>query len=709
MTIPFKHWVYYALFSAVFCSFCLSSQAQKRGFEQTYTKFWKTAVPDFEDKVEADFLGADAVILNEKTEWDIESAEGVTTVKRFLRIKFLTQEGIQQFSRISVPESVDPSDEYSNLPTWERTQKHRPKYADLKVEYFRARKYLRDGSQQVKSLVPRSKIEQEHWGFKPFKEKVFAYHFDLTNIQVGDVVEVEYAYYVPYYFNSKRFFFHDQLPKQKVEFTLTYPLYQVFIIGSELRGIGREYEEKINDEGKGEIKFQFQNLVACIDEANSRYYEHLPYFFYYIHDNIYGNYDESGSLIEHLPYSWYHHAYAKIGLKRNAPLTTLGNAPLRYWLKEGINRLPFPERLYAFQWEVNKELTYNTKPYLLTVGQNNFNRMISDEEIRAEKMHEFYEWVFTYWEKEFFSATTIDKRINRINTETFLPPFGANYLYVVDHHNQPLFVMPKNHQTGYEVNELPFYLEGVKSLLINQMIDHREADNSVVFTTSPKVNNYDNRRFTDLTLKANLEQQSMSVEGMTLLSGQYSTLIRRYFMHREMDSSVNVLYYALPAFDRQNPQQNLASEVVMADKRPPYETAVETKYATSLPIQKIDDKKYQISMQNWFPFVIHPNFEASERDLPYYADFQGMDTFVYTIEFEEEVKLNPYDNMPIIIENKWGSFTFHISQLSPNKVEVMARYTILSDVVSAYQAIDVEQIYHMIEKINQAMFVVEKL
>ena len=156
------------LFYIIFCIIIYANNiyAQFTNYQRKYLQEWEEKAIKNE-KVASEFAKEDAVILYEKNAWNIKSftnkGERTSMFQRNLRIKFLTQKGIEMYAKVSIPEPCDPQFEYSDLPKDKHDEIYRPKYFELNIRYLKARLIKEDGT--VTHLKPQDNITSEDLRF----------------------------------------------------------------------------------------------------------------------------------------------------------------------------------------------------------------------------------------------------------------------------------------------------------------------------------------------------------------------------------------------------------------------------------------------------------------------------------------------------------------------------------------------------------------
>src|SRR5688572_19761656 len=315
-----------SLFIFAFAS-AQSFQYKKYNFE------WAPGHPE-SIPVEDQFKNEDAVILDEKVIYDIggnqippyyflnhranyfyigESTSGLSPiVQKHVRIKFLTSEGIKKFSTIILPESFDPTSDWSTVRPELRDSIYRPKGEFECIRYFAARILRADGT--IGNAVLDEKTQMELNRHNKINSKLFNWMIRIINLEPGDELELDYSYEGAFNIDpSTRIFFNGDIPKQNFHLTMRYPEHDYYIL-TYANGV-KPYDSimvsKKNYNGT-EYFFSMKNLPGGLRECGGRPYTQYPYITYYKHEREYGIMDQKTKFITRpLPYPW---SYIAAGL-----------------------------------------------------------------------------------------------------------------------------------------------------------------------------------------------------------------------------------------------------------------------------------------------------------------------------------------------------------------------------------------------------------
>lgn len=731
---------------------------QKRKFE------WNKPVKKGEALAEQ-YKDEDAVILFEKVEWEINDLEQSTLFRKHIRIQFLTPKGIQKHSRITIPEPVDPPREYADIAMSKRAHIHRPKYFDLEILEFGARIIKPNGT--VRNVSPMDSIEAERLEYNGNTRTAYAYYFSLPNIEEGDVVEIMYEYFLPYQFDWRRMFFHGILPKQHFEMSFTYPARE-YVVWDYVNGASPTDSIKLPFKPyQIKLSWQYEHLAGCMNEVGAQIYQDLPHLNYYIHNKVFGRY-EHDVIAEYQPYTWDYVAYDLIDFRKHnihktqKRISRKENALNQFYKQQTVSipkqsllkrlqhihqtiteqfdfqadkdhfnntdkrlaKLPsfFGERLLR---EINQSYLYSglfhrfvenptaqleTQAFVGTdaAKPERVPQSLKNKELYSTNRFSIYEGIFNRLKTDYYRVNIADKRVSLIDSHKCLPIIGENRLFSTQIGENIYYVYPKKARFGYALNELPFYLENTKTLHIDQMTESYLDKQNVLFFDTPQSQFKDNYRLIHVLGIVNLNEPQISFDAKVMLSGQYSTLTRGLYQYEEIDSTLNQRY------SKKVSALNSASVgeytyPLTYDKEYPFRAEVRLTYQGAELVSQTTDSTYLINMNNWFRHIIHEHFDADRRDLNYYPDFQGRDIYRYFLVFDQPVTLPDYKDLPLLIENSFGVYSFGIYAITDRIVMVESDFATIAEQVPTENAHEVAHLYSAIRQVEQSNLLIKVL
>jgi hypothetical protein len=726
--------------------------AQYTQYKQELPPAWKNPNPRFAP-IDSAFLGEDAVILFDKSEWAVNDMQYSTTFKKHLAIQFLTKNNIAQNARIVIPETSDPLREYADLPLAQRASTHRPKYFDLQLLYLSARLIKPDGT--VRFVTLQDSIETETLLFDAIEYRAYAYHFYCPQAQVGDVLEVQYMYYLPFIFDYKRLFFHGNLPKQEYEMRFNYHPREYYVWQPQNGG---QYTDSIKTDKNIMLTWQYKNLPACMDEVNAQPHRDLPHIQYYIHNKNFGDWNDF-SIQKYRPYSWTYFTHDQVGFRSSVMYkqkTKLNKKEIAlnefYAPYKKSDSLKSPLLQWAaiqqnfcanFQYQNRPDAHFNTDPRLQQLTQlpirkllreiNNsylykgiIDRLANDptlqlnveagrnmnagylqsvpqalnsrllENINADII---YTGLLNRIEEPYYRVLLNDSRIARINTQVFEPLWGENRIWAMHTQQNVFYITPPKQQLNYQLNELPFYLENVPSVHIAQLTDSYTNPNALLFYSTPKSELNQNTRQTYVNMTINLPSNDINCQAKVILTGQYATLIRQNYLQGKRDSSINQLYYLRP--DQLSPKTTATAPIIKKQATQfPYDTQIALSYRDNTVLQMMNDSTYQLALHALLQHVVSQLPPNKKRHLPYYPDFKGTDSFKYQLVFNKPIKLNVAQKLTISIKNEFGNYRFELSQSNDHTIALFSELSINSERVEPQNIGEVKDIFNQIEQLK---------
>ncbi len=758
------------LLLSLFCIFLqchsLSIDAQNLQFlKKKYQPDWD-ANPYYEVDIEQEFEDEDVVILEEKMRWKMNDKENSTLFHCNRKLYFASQEGIEQYQSVTIPESIDPSYEYADVPLSKRPKIHRPKYFNLEIVQINARIIKPDNRVLFLSIIPRT--EEELLNFDLQEWRAFAYHFEWEKekIEVGDIVEIDYHYFLPFIFDWRRIFFHGEFPKQKFELEISHPTRLVTIFDYVNGAIPHTVIQDQKRPYYTTRKWKRKSMEGCTSEVGARLHEDLPYITFYIHNKSYGDW-ENDHIVKYKPYTWKYFARELIGFKKHNARTVgsftvnrkewllddfytgltkgydkhqaleklqsihstitdrfgyqqdidhytntdirIGKLPeaLRYNLTQDLNRNVIYRGVFNNRLIQNPYRSFTTANYFgLTTAQLEFlPKYLNSKTLRTISRNTIYQGVFSRLKKDYYQVHLSDKRVGIIFPNMCLPIVGDNQLFGINIGQEMHYIYPKKDRFGYALNELPFYLQDTEGLHIHQMTDSYKNNQNLLFKSIPQTKASENYRYNRSYGKVNLEKGQIDFEGEVKLSGQFSTLMRGFYLYGTMDSSINVRY--AHHVGKPNEEIKILTQDVDYNAEPPFYTFIKFKSRASNLLTSNSDSSYQLNLKKWIYHIIHDDFEDRNRDLPYYPDFQGRDTYTYQLEFNHPITTKDFKDLPLVLENNFAKYVFNIEQQDDYKLLIRSDFTVKPHSISPKDAKKIELIYRAIQEVEKAEIVVK--
>jgi hypothetical protein len=204
----------------------------------------------------------------------------------------------------------------------------------------------------------------------------------------------------------------------------------------------------------------------------------------------------------------------------------------------------------------------------------------------------------------------------------------------------------------------------------------------------------------------NTSSKSVSFDAKINLSGQFSTMIRGIYKNDYIDKTVNSLYNK-KIWDLNEKSSLQKKEVNIINREFPFDAEITAQYQANTILTKIGDT-LNLNLTNWFNHIIYPNFDTTGRQMDFYPDFVGKDTYFYMLQFDKNVKLVS-EFQDIKIANDFGQLSISVEKVSPNSYKLTSSFATISDKVSKEKIQSVKDIYDKIQVLNSGnlKFVVE--
>ncbi len=620
--------------------------------------------------------------------------------------------GIEKVNKLVLPETFDPS----YISHHAKARKHTYAFSSLKCEFIKGTITRTNGEVVVaeisSTIEPVEMLVVENMLYGNF-EKL---HYQIDNLQAGDVVSLEYKYNFPYRENvfrmfSFRVFFHNDIYKEKYSLTVRHNPKLDFelttenkadIDSSSLAGKVKEY------------RWEEEKLMGCISEQGSHPYRTLPHIvfspkpveFLYTLPNSVNQ--------EFIPF---YALYARLREKRhiktaNSILQGVNTRQLtqiyRFVKNETLDIQDDSLGIYKLQ-KINNTITDNFtfqddikyfKGYDMKDAKMGDN--ITKMNLRDISRYELYSALILKLDLSYFTTYLCDNRVGQISNNYFFPMYESDYLLAsVMKDNTIHYIYPKKSSFGYYLDEIPFYYENAVGRLVhlndyNDRLKPISTDERLVKLPTSNLKN--NVRKSNVQVQINLDSLSIDFDASIRLMGQFSTLTRGVYQYNELDETINDCYHQ-KLWDINDSILVKNKKVEVKKKVFPYTTNVKASYSSN-DLLISTDSSYTLDLSNWFNHIYYKDFSAVNRQLDFYTDFTGKDAISYAIEFDKDIELiGEYQNFTI--NNEFGAYSFMIQQVKPNTIKVASFFTVKNGTLGKDQVQAVEHIYTKIQELEK--------
>ncbi len=697
-------------------------------------------------KLDSTFRNSDAVILAEKCIYNQggnkvpeytfvnfaanyyffdKSVQGTNPViKRYRRIKFLNRKGIEKHNRIVIPESFDPSfDSYNVRPQWQDSIL-RPLGEFECVRYFAARIIKPDGK-IIKANVSEKTIEYI-FNSPTSSRKHYCWIFEIKDLEVGDEVELDYSYEGIYNFGaSNRIFFNADIPIQELDFTFRYPdnKYLIMNYHNGLKPTD-SVMATISSPHFTEYYFNLKNIPGGINEPGSRPYKQLPHFTFYNHKWDYGIPDPKTDFIKKpLPYPWTYVMLPLVGYKMedlSLRLSRIDNTTivLNEYTEKLRQKADDTSAAYVIS-ELHRDLSVNFnffEDYGYYLGEHNdlehLGKYIENKVLRQMSRFRIYTEVMMRMNQPYYLSILSDKRISEIDINNYEQFICTRLSIAVPYKDYILHYYPKSYRFGYETNELPFYYEGINTILTPQN-EKAEKKFELVprvefkFIKTPSTDSNNNIRNIAGKINVSLDSIKASVQAKIRLSGQFSTMIRGYYLYGSVDTTINTSYYNGIDLSADKSKSTI-TKIISLEKKYPFESSFSQEFTINNHLEKTGNNEFRLSLSKLFNNITLSGVEGDNRQLDYYPDFQSHDIHRYLIHFDHPVEIVNISDYKININNLFADYDINISQPSESDILLESSYKIKTDRVPAADVKDVEFVFNSINTLNSSVMVNHK-
>ena len=656
-----------------------------------------------------------AIILEEDNYIDIRGQKVdfiQFLVSKKMKVKILTEEGVKRFSHYSLPEAFDPT----FVAHFPEARNYTNALSELFINHFKVKILDEDGNYRKPILVDTVEIVRTVDPISNFFANYNKPHIGITNLEVGDVLEVNYQYDVRYMVNmldlsSFRVFFNGDIPKEKYHLKITHHDRLETDIAME----NMEQDSGKIVEGYRVYEWNRTNLSGCIDESGSRPYLELPhvvfsikpyellYEYYYSFEErfipfyaIYAAVRERNHLdiLKSVHQGINTRQYSQINKFIRAQTEGIENDSL------GLEKLKKVHHTIVDDFVFDPDIRYFEK---LDPRRDRFGDYVSKKSIRDISRYDVYVSLILKLDLAYMSAYVCDIRTGNISNTYFAPMKDNDYLLaVVLDNNTVQFINPKRSRFGYYLNEMPFYYEGSKARLVS-LADYRnykdyyaENNRQITIPRSPLMQN---QRRTNSVVIVNVDSSQVKFDTRINLSGQYSTMSRGLYLYDVKDETVNELYNK-KVWELHKGIKHSKSEVVIQEKEAPFNVKVTVRYSSEQLLSNSGDTII-LDLNHMFNHIVYQDIDVENRKLDYYSDFLSQDSYVYFLKFDEDItlvsKLESID-----MKNSFGELKISVKQMGTRHIKVSSNFIVKTGKVKAADIHNVGDIYSKIIEFNQS-------
>ncbi|MBI9066966.1 MAG: hypothetical protein JEZ09_06715 [Salinivirgaceae bacterium] len=633
------------------------------------------------------------------------------------KIVIKSEKGIKYFSSVKIPENFDPT----LIKHFPKDRNYQNAFSNIAVKKFEAIISNKDGLRAVNTKAQKKDVqivrENNRYGTYNY------FTCDINNLEIGDTLILNYNYEIKFFENmtkllSSRYFFHSNIKKQhstlsvvrNKKLNIVYTTYN-----------NAEADTIIESDNNIEHIWKYSNLEGCIFEPGSRPFIELanitfsiePADLLYRHEQslvaermpawaVYVGYRESnhGGIYAAIDQGVKTKQYRLINSFVNAKISGISND------STGIEKLRTIHHSIVEDFEFANDLEYFKN---IDTRDQRIGEYLASGRLRDVSRYDTYIALIRSLELNYFTSYLIDNRSGIIDYNFFSPLSESDYLIAaVTNDNKLQYIYPKKHKYAYYLNELPFYYENTFCYLVNMynyLSPERPISDRLTSTYTPKSSLKSNQRMNNIMVDVDLDGNVLKFKSQTKLKGQFSTLCRGSYLCDYVDETINKTY-AIKVWDINDNVKLHKKNAIVTSKEFPFNTKVTAEFDLPNAVKKEGDI-YQIDLTNWFNHIIVNGVESKNRNLNFYADFIGQDSYVYFFKFSENIELIN-DSISCIISNDFAKYELIVEQIQPKSIKISSSFITHNNIVEPEKIQAVIDVYSKIEDLNKYILKIKK-
>jgi hypothetical protein len=602
----------------------------------------------------------DLIIVDDKTEFKF--FKNGRYLSRLLTIKINNSSGLSSITHFRLPESFDIAFDANLRKQGRGARLTTPFIDDYQVKKFSARKQSGTGWTQLKF---NNNYEQVKWtrGSGQFLVEDLAV-FKVQDLKAGDVIQIYYEAAFSGSYGGGIFYFYGKYPKIMVEYNFIYEI-EKYYAGHMFVGPVNIPDSLITSqcEIKGNNivsthRMVFRNVSGINYPANAFEGGSLPHVyvemgFLRVLKESYP--DEVGRVntydfIKPKKFEWLHiydtnYYYTKIYDKHFAGIRKFVSSfpPLNPDSSNIEFCKAFCDTLNSFRYITMNQLYYNESNLYEVSSTDHLlrRRLVGSADNLCRDIlsdnHIFY-----------YRANIEDHRFGE-HSAMYRMHFAYEWaLFAIPYRKSYLYFLPRLFGVAYNVNELPFYLEGSLAALLPKNIQPGDTSKSSKFCRFIKTHKgtyNENTRTENATLKIDIDKKEAEYSGKESLSGQFSTVLRHLYLGELIDSTISPHYF------RRCTEKPGASDVKikLSSKITNFPFRYTFKCTEKIKLGEPD----KISFSNWFSFVLNSNSLPEKPTHQYFFDFDFTDVYNLLLQFSRPVTLTNMDTFRKKVNNEY--------------------------------------------------------
>ncbi|MGZ3883244.1 MAG: hypothetical protein ACXVPQ_00705 [Bacteroidia bacterium] len=582
---------------------------------------------------------ADAVILREQL--DI----GSTYIKRRVAVKINSEKALNEFSSLQLPENFDLTN-YPHLNKQGRFKNRKdPFIYSYKIQYFAAR--VIKNNKKIIDVKPKHQAKKVMW-INLHGDHFYDYISDLEigRLEAGDILEYTYKAYVDWRGGQSVIYPNSVYPK------LDYNLKIVTHFASRFKNIILVYDYNIPKE----------QVTVSTEHKSGEEVDTHSYHFDFLKGISYPEHAVVGLTLPNIAIN--HGAYTMVTTGINLKTQTVFDKykwilridtlqKIKIYDKYHTNlrkfMSKFPEdkadttgsvffsqltdTMNAMKFSSAEELSYDEEAQYSVVSSEQLNKGKLPEEF----VYKAYDALLSERSVFFYTCHVIDRRYSSVNAEYRNHYYMERLLLAIPEKKSFRYYMPRFRGVKYFPDELPFYFEGTKCVM---MPCYNCAGNSknaqLLFVTTPKSTTNENVRTENASCKVITDSFKIAVNIKENLSGQFSTLLRHCYSKDYIDSTVPANYFKKCV--NKPHATGIKSKQISGQKQFPF------KHSYACNEQIAMGSRTTVDLTNWFSFPWSREQFPKTPNHDFFMDFPCTDVYNYLFEFDKPAEItNPED------------------------------------------------------------------
>ncbi len=249
------------------------------------------------------------------------------------------------------------------------------------------------------------------------------------------------------------------------------------------------------------------------------------------------------------------------------------------------------------------------------------------------------------------------------------------YLFL-DENDEPHFLFPKTKDAVYDLDRVPFELEGTEAFLYKP--DDAEHLGKLRLPYSQPSSNQIRR---NINVLVNTEEKQLTFYSKLLYKGGFGPIHRAHY--QKWDDAGRL--FALMAHEVKQKQggELLKSELVLKDETlNNSDFYLNYQWTTKQPISLVEEGVFRIKIKDWLVHVLPERMEK-DRKLDYFPLFTSVDAYTYTLDFDQPISLlNEAEDCAKSVKTPSGEWHFSLQQVSPKRIVLESKFALLSNQIA---------------------------